>query len=116
MAAVPKKKTSQSRKGHRRQAHQANAAYHRRLFALPQPKIARPRCPTCGYYSGREVIAPPDIATPTACLDSMTEARDTVLLAAGTYLCQSLDEAIVAAGFLPTIVAPGHDGVGNLRV
>ena len=65
MPAVPKKKTSQSRKGKRRQ--------HIRL-PLPtivpcshcrNPKLRAHVCPTCGYYSGREVIAPELAAPPT---------------------------------------------------
>jgi large subunit ribosomal protein L32 len=66
MPAVPKKKTSQSRKGMRRQ--------HIRL-AIPtivpcshcrNPKLRAHICPTCGYYGGREVIAPEPAAPPAS--------------------------------------------------
>lgn len=66
MPAVPKKKTSQSRKGKRRQ--------HIRL-AIPtiipcshcrNPKLRGRVCPTCGYYSGREVIPQEPATLPSA--------------------------------------------------
>jgi large subunit ribosomal protein L32 len=58
MAAVPKKKTSHARQGHRRQ--------HLRVkipTLVPCPHCRNPKlhahiCPTCGYYAGREVITP----------------------------------------------------------
>ena len=53
--AVPKRKTSKSRRDKRRATHAIEAP---RLSTCPQcgsPKQAHRVCPTCGTYKGREV-------------------------------------------------------------
>jgi len=58
MAAVPKKKTSQSRKGNRRQHIRLTIPAIVPCSHCRNPKVRGRVCPTCGYYKGREVIAP----------------------------------------------------------
>ena len=53
--AVPKRKTSKSRRDKRRATHALEAP---RVNTCPQchsPKLAHRVCPTCGTYKGREV-------------------------------------------------------------
>jgi len=55
LMAVPKKKTSKSRRDKRRATHRLEAP---RVNLCPQcgnPKIPHRMCPTCKTYSGREV-------------------------------------------------------------
>jgi large subunit ribosomal protein L32 len=61
MAAVPKKKTSQSRKGNRRQHIRLTIPAIVPCSHCRNPKLRSHVCPTCGYYRGREVIAPEPI-------------------------------------------------------
>jgi large subunit ribosomal protein L32 len=59
--AVPKKKTSKSRKNMRR-AHDSLTPVN--SSACPQckaPKIPHRACPSCGTYKGREVIKAEDL-------------------------------------------------------
>jgi large subunit ribosomal protein L32 len=54
--AVPKRKTSKSRRDKRRATHALEAP---RVNTCPQcnsPKLAHRVCPTCGTYKGREVV------------------------------------------------------------
>jgi large subunit ribosomal protein L32 len=54
--AVPKRKTSKSRRDKRRATHAIEAP---RLSTCPQcgsPKQSHRVCPTCGTYKGREVV------------------------------------------------------------
>ena len=54
--AVPKRKTSKSRRDKRRATHSIEAP---RVNTCPQcgsPKRAHRICPTCGTYKGREVV------------------------------------------------------------
>ncbi len=56
--AVPKKKTSVSRKGLRR-AGQHHKLYKKQIMACPNcgdPIIPLHVCPSCGTYKGREII------------------------------------------------------------
>lgn len=56
--AVPKKKTSKSRRNMRRSHH---ALKHVGLSECPncgEAKQPHHVCPACGYYDGREVIVP----------------------------------------------------------
>lgn len=55
--AVPKKRTSSTRRDKRRAQHKAEKA---RLNTCPRchsPRLPHRVCPTCGTYAGREVIA-----------------------------------------------------------
>ncbi|MDE2860356.1 MAG: 50S ribosomal protein L32 [Chloroflexota bacterium] len=57
MGALPKKKRTRSRIGHRRTAYRL---YVPQLGACPQcrsPRRPHRVCGVCGYYNGREVIA-----------------------------------------------------------
>ena len=54
--AVPKKRTSRTRRDKRRATHGVRAP---RLHTCPQchsPRLPHRVCPTCGTYAGREVI------------------------------------------------------------
>jgi large subunit ribosomal protein L32 len=54
--AVPKKRTSRTRRDKRRAQHKAEKA---RLNACPRchsPRLPHRVCPTCGTYKGREVV------------------------------------------------------------
>lgn len=65
LMAVPKKRTSRTRRDKRRAQHKAGVA---RLNSCPKchsPRLPHRVCPTCGTYAGREVIKHP-IADPTA--------------------------------------------------
>ncbi|MCP4913461.1 MAG: 50S ribosomal protein L32 [Oligoflexia bacterium] len=56
--AVPKKKTSVSRKGLRR-AGQHHKLYRKHPFSCPNcgaHALPHTVCPTCGHYKGKEVI------------------------------------------------------------
>ena len=56
--AVPKRKTSKSRRNKRR-AHDSLKNPPMTLCAhCNQPILPHRVCPSCGYYKGREVIAP----------------------------------------------------------
>ena len=57
--AVPKQKQSHSRTNKRRSQHKISAPT---LNSCPQchsPRRPHRVCPTCGFYAGREVVAPP---------------------------------------------------------
>ena len=59
--AVPKRKTSKSRRDKRRATHALEAP---RLSTCPQcheAKMPHRVCPKCGYYKGREVLAVKDV-------------------------------------------------------
>jgi large subunit ribosomal protein L32 len=54
--AVPKKRTSRTRRDKRRATHKAEKA---RLNLCPRchsPRLPHRVCPTCGTYKGREVV------------------------------------------------------------
>jgi large subunit ribosomal protein L32 len=56
--AVPKQKQSHSRTNKRRSQHKITPP---RLQSCPhchQPMLPHRVCPNCGYYKGREVVAP----------------------------------------------------------
>ena len=57
--AVPKQKQSHSRTNKRRSQHKITPPG---LHSCPQchaAKLPHRVCPSCGYYKGREVVAPP---------------------------------------------------------
>lgn len=56
--AVPKQKQSHARTAKRRAQHKISPPT---TFACPNcgsPRLAHRVCPTCGFYKGREVVAP----------------------------------------------------------
>jgi large subunit ribosomal protein L32 len=53
--AVPKRKTSKSRRDKRRATHAISAPKVNVCQTCGQPKRPHRVCPTCGHYKGREV-------------------------------------------------------------
>jgi large subunit ribosomal protein L32 len=56
--AVPKQKQSHSRTHKRRSQHKLGAAVYNACPQCHSPRRPHRVCPTCGYYGGREVVAP----------------------------------------------------------
>jgi large subunit ribosomal protein L32 len=56
--AVPKKRTSKSKKRKRRTHWKASTPALSECAHCHQPKQPHSVCPNCGYYAGREVIKP----------------------------------------------------------
>ena len=56
--AVPKKRTSRSRRDRRRATHKIPAARLNECPRCHSPRLPHRVCPTCGTYAGREVIRP----------------------------------------------------------
>jgi large subunit ribosomal protein L32 len=56
--AVPKQKQSHSRTHKRRSQHKLSAAVYNSCPQCHSPRRPHRVCPTCGYYGGREVVAP----------------------------------------------------------
>lgn len=54
--AVPKRKTSKSRRDKRRSHHKLNFPTLVECSQCHEPKIPHRVCPNCGYYNKREVI------------------------------------------------------------
>jgi large subunit ribosomal protein L32 len=54
--AVPKRRTSRSKKGSRRSHHHAPVKSVQYCSRCNEPVLAHRVCPNCGYYQGREVI------------------------------------------------------------
>jgi large subunit ribosomal protein L32 len=63
--AVPKKRTSRSRRDKRRATHKVPAARLNECPRCHSPRLPHRVCPTCGTYAGREVISH-EIAAPAA--------------------------------------------------
>jgi large subunit ribosomal protein L32 len=59
--AVPKKRTSRTRRDKRRATHGISAARLNECPRCHSPRLPHRVCPTCGTYAGREVI---DLSTP----------------------------------------------------
>jgi large subunit ribosomal protein L32 len=55
--AVPKKRTSRTRRDKRRATHKVSAPRLNRCPRCHSPRLPHRVCPTCGTYAGREVIA-----------------------------------------------------------
>ncbi len=55
--AVPKKKTSKSRRDKRRTHQKLTLPGMVECPRCHEPKLAHRVCPNCGYYKGRQVIA-----------------------------------------------------------
>ncbi|MFC1693523.1 50S ribosomal protein L32 [Candidatus Latescibacterota bacterium] len=56
--AVPKRKTSKSRKGMRRSHLKLEIPVTATCAHCGQPILSHRVCPGCGYYNGRQVIEP----------------------------------------------------------
>lgn len=54
--AVPKRRTSKSRKGHRRSHHHVTPVGVQYCPRCNEPILPHKICPNCGHYQGREVI------------------------------------------------------------
>ncbi|MBK6421854.1 MAG: 50S ribosomal protein L32 [Gemmatimonadetes bacterium] len=54
--AVPKRKTSKSRKRLRRGHHKAASVATQPCPRCTSPKLSHRVCPTCGYYRGKKMI------------------------------------------------------------
>jgi large subunit ribosomal protein L32 len=54
--AVPKRRTSKSRKGHRRSHHHVTPKGVQYCPRCNEPILPHKICPNCGHYQGREVI------------------------------------------------------------
>jgi large subunit ribosomal protein L32 len=63
--AVPKKRTSRTRRDKRRATHRISAARLNECPRCHSPRLPHRVCPTCGTYAGREVISfeAPETAT-----------------------------------------------------
>jgi large subunit ribosomal protein L32 len=68
--AVPKQRTSRTRRDKRRAQHKARAPRLNECPRCHSPRLPHRVCPTCGTYAGREVIshevAEPEAPTETA--------------------------------------------------
>lgn len=56
--AVPKRRVSRSRQGNRRSHHHVKPMQVQYCGQCSQPVLPHRVCPNCGYYQGREVVAP----------------------------------------------------------
>ncbi|MCO5315391.1 MAG: 50S ribosomal protein L32 [Solirubrobacterales bacterium] len=56
--AVPKKRTSRTRRDKRRATHKAAKARVNYCQQCHSPRLPHRVCPECGHYAGREVVAP----------------------------------------------------------
>ena len=54
--AVPKRRTSKSKKGMRRSHHRVDAIAMSRCSNCSQAVITHRVCPNCGFYRGRDVL------------------------------------------------------------
>lgn len=57
--AVPKKKTSQSRRNMRRAHHALKAVNSGECSNCGSRKLPHHICPSCGHYKGRQVLSQP---------------------------------------------------------
>jgi large subunit ribosomal protein L32 len=56
--AVPKRRTSHARQGHRRSHHHITPTQVQYCKECNEPVLPHHVCPNCGYYQGREVVEP----------------------------------------------------------
>jgi large subunit ribosomal protein L32 len=54
--AVPKRRTSHAKQGHRRSHHHVTAKQVQYCTNCNEPVLPHRLCPNCGHYRGREVI------------------------------------------------------------
>jgi large subunit ribosomal protein L32 len=71
--AVPKKRTSRTRRDKRRATHSVSAPRTNRCPRCHSARLPHRVCPTCGTYAGREVIAPPAMTEETPAETPATE-------------------------------------------
>jgi large subunit ribosomal protein L32 len=58
--AVPKRRTSHSRQGHRRSHHRVTAVQVQYCARCNEPVMPHRVCPNCGFYQGRDAIVMED--------------------------------------------------------
>ena len=63
--AVPKKRTSRTRRDKRRAQHKAGQPNLNSCPRCHSPRLPHRVCPTCGTYAGREVVEQRGIKDPT---------------------------------------------------
>jgi large subunit ribosomal protein L32 len=56
--AVPKRRTSHAKQGHRRSHHAVKPRQIQYCSQCNEPVLPHRVCPSCGYYQGREVVQP----------------------------------------------------------
>ncbi|WP_022851339.1 50S ribosomal protein L32 [Limisalsivibrio acetivorans] len=54
--AVPKKKTTRSKKGHRRSHHHAKTMAFHKCSNCGELTMPHRVCPSCGYYNKKQVV------------------------------------------------------------
>jgi large subunit ribosomal protein L32 len=64
--AVPKKRTSRTRRDKRRATHKVSAVRLNECPRCHSPRLPHRVCPTCGTYAGREVISHEIAEAPSA--------------------------------------------------
>ncbi|MBH42030.1 MAG: 50S ribosomal protein L32 [Chloroflexi bacterium] len=57
MGALPKKKRTRARIGHRQSAYRVSAPAFNRCPQCRSPRLPHRICSSCGYYNGRQVIS-----------------------------------------------------------
>ena len=60
--AVPKRRTSRSKQGHRRSHHAVTPVQVQYCRQCNEPVLAHRVCPNCGFFQGRVVVTPEDEA------------------------------------------------------
>lgn len=55
--AVPKRKTSKTRRNKRRSHHALTAPNVVECPECKEPRLSHRACPNCGYYNGRKILA-----------------------------------------------------------
>jgi large subunit ribosomal protein L32 len=71
--AVPKKRTSRTRRDKRRATHGISAPRLNECPRCHSPRLPHRVCPTCGTYKGREVV---DLSTPEPAAPAEPEATE----------------------------------------
>jgi large subunit ribosomal protein L32 len=56
--AVPKRRTSRSKQGHRRSHHAVTPIQVQYCKQCNEPVMAHRVCPNCGFFQGRVVVVP----------------------------------------------------------
>ncbi|MSR55563.1 MAG: 50S ribosomal protein L32 [Gemmataceae bacterium] len=60
--AVPKRRTSRSKQGHRRSHHALTPMQVQYCKECNEPVMSHRVCPNCGFFQGRVVVAPEEKA------------------------------------------------------
>jgi large subunit ribosomal protein L32 len=77
--AVPKKRTSRTRRDKRRATHKISAPRLNECPRCHSPRLPHRVCPTCGTYDGREVITfptPEELEAKAAAKQAEAEAEE----------------------------------------